>query len=341
MLLLLLLLRACLIPATVSFHVSGTCMCVCLIVISILPTRRHAAIIHPCVHPFAHHYCSVTKFITTQHHKEVKLAEAQAKVEALTKQLKDGESAVATAQAALAEAQSQLSAWQGKVSELATTRRQLEGHISAMFSAPAWRASPRQTELADALAALQGQETEAARGLQTYGRGSQLLRESTQLLQQALQASPLGACNAWWRMQACGVWVVSCPGRALDCSALPVAVTHCLLPSASSLCIAAGPAADADVHDDGDGHGHGHGGRLWPPCARWVDAQLGCAAASPLGWSVLLFFSSRPDRPDCCWLATLIHTQDICLTILSRCRLFGAGGAGWERVGGTRRSRGS
>lgn len=38
-----------------------------------------------------------------------------------------------------------------QVSELSATQRQLEQHVAAMFAAPAWRASPRQCELADRL----------------------------------------------------------------------------------------------------------------------------------------------------------------------------------------------
>lgn len=40
---------------------------------------------------------------------------------------------------------------QRQVSELSATQRQLEQHVAAMFAAPAWRASPRQCELADRL----------------------------------------------------------------------------------------------------------------------------------------------------------------------------------------------
>ena len=76
---------------------------------------------------------------------------------------------------------------QMQVSDLSATQGQLREHVERMFAAPAWRALPRLAQLADALKALQGQAAEAARGAQTYGRGTQLLRESDQLLQAALQ----------------------------------------------------------------------------------------------------------------------------------------------------------
>lgn len=136
-----------------------------------------------------------------------------------------------------------------QVSELSATQRQLEQHVEALFASPAWRASPRQCELADRLKArcpvaailgctrllllllavqlqpkapgsvgmcglvlqpfcveagawycrarghwpvpdlqvLEGQASEAARGVGTYGRGTQLLGESNQLLAEAVQ----------------------------------------------------------------------------------------------------------------------------------------------------------
>lgn len=40
-----------------------------------------------------------------------------------------------------------------QVSELSATQRQLEQHVERLFASPAWRASPRQCELADRLKA--------------------------------------------------------------------------------------------------------------------------------------------------------------------------------------------
>ena len=47
-----------------------------------------------------------------------------------------------------------------QASELASTRQQLMELVERMFSSPAWRASPRQTELVEALQALEAQSAE-------------------------------------------------------------------------------------------------------------------------------------------------------------------------------------
>jgi hypothetical protein len=47
-----------------------------------------------------------------------------------------------------------------QASELASTQQQLMDHVERMFSSPAWRASPRQAELADAQRALAARSAE-------------------------------------------------------------------------------------------------------------------------------------------------------------------------------------
>ena len=47
-----------------------------------------------------------------------------------------------------------------QASELAITQQQLMELVERMFSSPAWRASPRQTELVEALQALEAQSAE-------------------------------------------------------------------------------------------------------------------------------------------------------------------------------------
>ena len=49
-----------------------------------------------------------------------------------------------------------------QASELAGTQQQLMELVERMFSSPAWRASPRQTELADALRALAARSAEVS-----------------------------------------------------------------------------------------------------------------------------------------------------------------------------------
>ena len=82
----------------------------------------------------------------------------------LRQQLQQGEAAVTARQGELADARRQLEAWQGKAAELCSIEIQLEQHVEDIFAAPAWRASPRQAELADALAALGAQSAEVGRG---------------------------------------------------------------------------------------------------------------------------------------------------------------------------------
>lgn len=142
---------------------------------------------HKRIRKYSGEKMSLTKIFTTKKHQAAKLAEAQAKAESLAKQLAAAEGSVACHQAELKQAQSQLEAWQGKVSELSATQHELEQHVEGMFAAPAWRASPRQCELSDRLKVLEEQAAEAARGAATYGRGAQLLGESNQLLAEAVQ----------------------------------------------------------------------------------------------------------------------------------------------------------
>jgi len=47
-----------------------------------------------------------------------------------------------------------------QASELATAKRTLQELVGRMFAGPAWRVSPRQNELADAMRALEGQVAE-------------------------------------------------------------------------------------------------------------------------------------------------------------------------------------
>ncbi|PSC75839.1 TKL kinase [Micractinium conductrix] len=130
---------------------------------------------------------SLTGLVTTQKHKDARLAESEAMAAQLRQQLQQGEAAVTARQGELADARRQLEAWQGKAAELCSIEIQLEQHVEDIFAAPAWRASPRQAELADALAALGAQSAEAGRGATTYGGGAQLLKEAGQLLRAALQ----------------------------------------------------------------------------------------------------------------------------------------------------------
>ncbi|KAL4451686.1 hypothetical protein ABPG75_007348 [Micractinium tetrahymenae] len=130
---------------------------------------------------------SLTGLLTTKRHKEAKLGESEAKAQQLAQQVETCEAGIAARQSELAEAQRQLAAWQGTVAELSSTRQQLTGHVESMFAAPAWRASPRHAELADALAATSAQAAEAGRGVDTYGRGAKLLGDAGRLLQDAEQ----------------------------------------------------------------------------------------------------------------------------------------------------------
>lgn len=90
--------------------------------------------------------------------------EAETAAAQLRKQLAEHEAAAAAAGAANSEAQSQLAAWQGKSAELATARASLQQLEDRMFVGPAWRASPRLSELGDSLRALEAQAAEVGKG---------------------------------------------------------------------------------------------------------------------------------------------------------------------------------
>lgn len=130
---------------------------------------------------------------------ERKHGEAETAAAQLRKQLAEHEAAAAAAGAANSEAQSQLAAWQGKSAELATARASLQQLEDRMFVGPAWRASPRLSELGDSLRALEAQAAEAGRHAQSFGRGTQLLQGAVRGLQEALQAlsrtQMMGAVN--------------------------------------------------------------------------------------------------------------------------------------------------
>lgn len=128
------------------------------------------------------------KMLTGKKAKEEKLAQSRQALAAATSQLQQLEAQAAALGADVQEADRQLGAWQAKASELATAKRTLQELVGRMFAGPAWRVSPRQNELADAMRALEGQVAEAQRGVTTYGRGTQLLTSATAKLQEALQA---------------------------------------------------------------------------------------------------------------------------------------------------------
>ncbi|EFN57473.1 expressed protein [Chlorella variabilis] len=119
--------------------------------------------------------------------QEEKKEAADAALKKAADQLRSNEGQAAALQQQLAEAQKQQAAWQGKESELARARRDLEELVERMFASPAWRASPAMAAIEDASRALQGQAAEAARGVSTYGRGAQLLNSALGHLQEAMQ----------------------------------------------------------------------------------------------------------------------------------------------------------
>ncbi|KAL4452203.1 hypothetical protein ABPG75_007865 [Micractinium tetrahymenae] len=120
--------------------------------------------------------------------QQEKLEKSKMTLDQASRRVQELEGQVSSLQAQLGEAQKQLAAWQAKESELATAQRMVEEVVQRMFAGPAWSASPRQNEIRDVMRALEGQAVEAHRGVQTYGRGSQLLTSAAKRLAEAIQA---------------------------------------------------------------------------------------------------------------------------------------------------------
>lgn len=120
--------------------------------------------------------------------QQEKMEKSKAVLDQASRRVQELEGQASSLQAQLGEAQKQLAAWQGKASELTTTQRMAEEMVQRMFASPAWAASPRQNEIYDVMRALEGQAAEAHRGVQTYGRGAQLLTNAAKLLAEAIKA---------------------------------------------------------------------------------------------------------------------------------------------------------
>ncbi|KAL4859919.1 Cortactin-binding protein 2 [Chlorella vulgaris] len=119
--------------------------------------------------------------------KEEKKEHAETALKQATDEVRSGEQRVAALSAQLQEAQKQQAAWQGKDAELSAAQRDLVSLTERMFQSPAWRSAPRMVQVQDAARTLDAQASEAARGVSTYGKGSQLLQNAVAHLQQAME----------------------------------------------------------------------------------------------------------------------------------------------------------